>query len=388
MTFYMQHGYGKGNRLTTLGPPQHVSGVVLSPADEDALALPATAIAARGAGLDVLVDPQSYIYSARPSASAKHHPSHRIAFPAMDWSQSPSDTEAHLDAVRAMQSRINPDGTWIAPSVLQSGFADVWTPLSLQYARGAALTWPTERTLATIAIDESAFAVPGAMEDWLDIATTLSVRGFYLLVQRNNTQYPAVAWAPDRLANVLRLIYTLGDINRYRVHWGYSDSEGLLGLAVGASAISAGWSFGLRQFSTSKWIPSSGGRPSTIRVPMARLWSSIRALGEADDLYASTLRSDVFSADILARFPTGAFGNLSRSEAQDLYLLVIARAADRVSAIAGTSARLDYLSAELDSALDLFGRIESSSLTLEPRYRPRVAALREALRLFRSAESL
>jgi hypothetical protein len=388
MTFFLQHGFGKGNKIDLLATDNRLDGIVLSPADEDTNSLQATAATVRGHGGSVLLDPQTYVYSNQPVGTARNHATNGIAFGSLTWSQDARESQRQVEAVGRLNGVVNPNGAWIAPSVLQSGFADVWTPLAIQLARTASDSWGAERTIASVVLDESALATAGAAEDWLDVVTTLDVRGFYILVQRPSVKYPPQPWASERLSRLLSVIYSLSVLNGYEVHWGYSDSEGLLGLAAGAIAVSTGWSFGLRQFSTLKWVPAGGGKPAIIRVPLAPLWASVRASGEAEDLYASRLRASVFPPSILGRFPRGEFGSFTRTEAQTLYLHAIAGAARSISAVPTIPDRLDLVELRLREASDLHRRIADAGITLESSYRTRVSVMGDALADFRRREGV
>lgn len=386
MSLFLQHGYGKSNKFELLAPSPAVQLVVLSPTDEDRASLRSTAVAARSLGLATLIDPQTYIYSTDPAGYGRKHASHGLAFERVHWAQDAQVTTAQVQAVHAAQLEINPDGPWIAPTVFQTTLGDNWTPLALQLARTAASAWGASNTIASVVVDEAGFSNSEQLREWLNVATTLDVRGFYILVQRGNTGYPPVRWSPDRLSQLMSMIYTLGELNGYEIYWGFADQEGLLGLAAGATSVGSGWSYGLRQFSTGKWIPSKGGRPAVVRVPARGLWSPIRAVGEAPDLLSR--HPELFTALITGRFNESSFGALSNSDAQVLYLQDLADHAHRVMSNPTISARLDLLEGELGESLAAFRRLEAEQTVLEPRYQPRVEALAEALQLFRERESL
>ena len=389
MSFYIQHGYGKSRKIQALAETGDLAGVTLSPADEDADSLLATAELCRSLGLDVRIDPQTFVYTTAPSGSGKHHQSHGIDFPGIHWSQDAKTTELQVSAVGRMNTLINPLGGWVAPSVLQSSFTDVWTPVALQMARTAADSWGPNRTIASLVIEESALSTWDSIEDWLDVATTLDVKGFYILVARGNSSYPPVGWSSERLKNLLRLIYNLSEINDYEVSWGYSDAEGILGLAAGASSISSGWTYTLRQFKPSKWQPSdsAGGKAPIIRYNTRRLWSSLRVDREALDIYGSSLKQEVFAADEISNFALAPLDAMTRAEAQEQHMKVLARRSSDLS-LRGLGDRLDTVESSLELALDLFAKIRAENIVLESRYRPRVDNMLDALRNFRSSESL
>ncbi|TGY33282.1 hypothetical protein E5344_14640 [Microbacterium laevaniformans] len=277
-----------------------------------------------------------------------------------------------------------------APTVLQSSFDDVWTSTAFQLARTAAAEWGRANTIATLAIEDTALDTWRQVDEWLDVATTLDVRGFYVLVGRKDTSYPPVAWPTERLANLLRMIYVLSELNEYEVCWGYADGEGLVGLAAGASAIGAGWSYSLRQFKPSKWQPSDkkGGAQPNTRFYIDRLWSPILATAEADNLYESSLRDRIFTELELAQLDRKKLDEIGLVDAQLQFLEGLSRQAQAVGAISGTSDRLNYVQASLRYAAEAFRQIETSGIPMPSRYLGRVRALESAIERFRGAENL
>lgn len=389
MSFFIQHGYGKAQKINTLMSQGFTSGVILSPGDEDPSSLRATAEYCAQAGLRVFIDPQTYVYSTNPQGAPRNHPAHHLKPRNFSWAQSAESITRHIAIVGELNKAINPSGIWIAPAALQSTFTDVWTPLSIQFARTASDAWGGERTMVTLAIEESALSDWARIEDWLDVATTLDVAGFYVLVSRNESKYPGLPWAPTRLANLLRLVHTLGTLNQFEVIWGYSDLEGMLGVAAGASGMAAGWSYTLRQFSASKWQSTpGGGKPATVRVHVPRLWSLLRAETEAADIFNSAMRSQIFYPDQIEDLNRQPFSSISRPYAQEQHLMVLAERANSLGHLPTQAERLDTVQNSLILAIELFEGIGRLGLLTDPRYKARVQSLSEAMTIFRRSESL
>lgn len=387
--FYIQHGYGKSNKIQAVSARGDVAGVILSPAHEDMAHLAQTADACRNLGLSVLLDPQSYIYSLSPQGIAKNHADHDLEFTALHWSQPAAEVNRQIDAVGLANDNIgNADGLAIAPSPHQSNLTDYWMPVSLQYSRTASAAWGADRTLASIVIDENLLKSWDAVQEWLDILTTLDVRGFYLLINRYRTMYPAQAWDETALANLMRLIFTLTELNDYEVIWGYSDIDGLLGLGAGATGIASGWSYGLRGFTTTKWTETrSGGAAAVPRVHLARLWTPIR-FNEAEDLFGTREGRAMFPRSLRDHFDANSFESWGVAQAHNQHLLVLAARAASLSRRSDIPARLDALDSSLSDAIDRFAEIASLGLALDSRYVGRLRAYLNALRQFRAAESL
>ena len=199
MSFYLQHGYGKGQKIQNLDAAGNLTGVILSPSDESGASLKLTVDACNDMAIRVLLDPQTYIYSATPPGSPKRHVDFGLDFGSLHWSQDAASVGEIVAAVEKAHSELGIFDTLVAPTVIQPGFNDVWTPLALQYARTSAKQWGSERTLVTLALEQQSLASWPQIDDWLDIATTLDVRGFYILVNRPQPGYPAPAWSPECL---------------------------------------------------------------------------------------------------------------------------------------------------------------------------------------------
>lgn len=390
MNLYLQHGYGKGQKMQALAATGAIRGIILSPGDEDSTALARTAQDARALGLRVCVDPQTYVYSTAPKGVGRKHESHGIQFEDLHWSQEVSAITRQVAQVQEMHDRVNPGGLKFAPTVLQTSFDDVWTSTAFQLARTAAAEWGKEQTIATLAIEDTALETWRQVDEWLDVATTLEVRGFYILVGRKDTSYPPAAWSADRLANLLRMIYVLSELNDYEVCWGYADGEGLVGLAAGASALGAGWNYSLRQFKPTKWQPSDrkGGAQPNTRYYLERLWSPVLATAEADNLYDSDLRERVFTLRELAEIETRSLENFGLVDAQLQYLTGLSKQASAIASRGGVVDRLDYVQGTLSSASSLFGDIDAEGIPMTGRYSGRIRALELAVERFREAESL
>lgn len=389
MSFYVQHGHGKSSKIEDLAAKRaELQGVILSPGDEDKSSLRATASMVQGLGLTAILDPQTYVYSANPPGSGRCHSEHGLAFQPIHWSQDVSTVALIVDAVREANKDIGTDSLMIAPTCVQSSLTDVWTPLALQFARRAASEWGSSSTLVAVSMDESALGDWAAVADWLDVVTTIDARGFYFTVDRYRRSYPPAPWVPSRLANLMRVFYNLAVTNGYEVIWGYSDIEGLLGVASGASACASGWHYGLRDFTVGKWQPSTGrGGAATPRIHLGKLWTAVRS-DEAESIYQSGLRDEIFPGWAISRFAAGDFDGWSRTEAQDQHLDLLARRSGALAQFADIADRLGAIQRSLQAAMGRFDRLAQEGIQLPPQYKSRVAAFREAIELFAAAENL
>lgn len=380
MTFHIQHGYGKGDKIVRASLLAPVSGLVLSPADEEPDALSATARTLPEA-TSILVDPQSYVYSI-PGGSGRCHPSHDLEFRDLAWHQGPDVTEHHVRRVLALNQRIDSTSI-ISPSPLVSALPDTWAGLALAYAR-ATLAAADRPTLVTVAVHDTAFTNWTGTMQVIDALTTLEAEGFYLVVAQDGS-YPN-RWDARRLAGVLRFIYTLTELNGYRVVWGYSDIAGaLLGRSLAAEPAS-GWFYSLRYFASGKWTPSSGGRPSNPRAFGRGLLAPIEILTQGNELVASQFGNRVFPHDMTHEFASDSTPD--RSLAQTLHMVNIAHLANEVDPDTPISGRLDGAAAAIAAGLLLAKDLDDEGILVDPSHTTRLQTFSQALSEFRSAEGV
>lgn len=379
MTFLIQQGFGKGSKIPDVAADGHLEGVVLSPGDEDPAKLAQTVRSAQAIGLEAWLDPQSYIYAPDPSGSATHHPAHGLDVE-LSWHATPRQVNATIQAVADANTAAGTTGPRIAPTCWLSSFENIWTPATISLAATAAEEWGGDNTIVTVAASEDAFSDWNAVDRWLDVITTLEVRGFYLLVDRRGGPYPPNAWNVDRLANILRVIYRLGALNDYDVTWGYSDLEGLIGLAAGASHSASGWHYSLRQFNRNKWVAkSAGGSAPTPRILAGRLWAPLKAADEVRLLLENDALDDLFTARELSTIEAKPLEDWGLLDAQLQYLRLLARNADAIVELGDAEERIAEVHRRLLSAERRYDGIESEGILLDPRYVRRLTSMRDAL---------
>lgn len=389
MSLFVQHGYGKGDKVQRLLEDRLASGVVLSPADELADKLAATAAIARGVKASVLLDPQLYV-STIPDGTASRHEENSLDFSAVRWSAGTELVRMHVDQVLNLNHRVGTTAV-IAPAPLQTAFLDTWASVSIQYARETMRSTDAP-TYVSVAIDESALADWAPISQWLNEVTTLDCAGFYFVVARRDRPYPQL-WDPALLMNLLRIVYRLGVLNRYTVLWGFTDVAGLLSLAAGATAFGCGWFYSLRNFTRSKWVPKKGGSAPTARVLSPGLLAPVEALSEGGQLARSSIGETAFpDRELRSRLSSGE--PIPVSEARLQHLQVLGALAGGMSSGVPPRSRADAatLTAHVDEMLVTAREqlLEAGRLgiALATSYLTGVNQLREALRGFAELEGL
>lgn len=373
MSYWIQHGYGKGTKLTDIRTEVRVAGVILSPGDEDRDAICATVEAL--SGCEALLDPQTYVYSL-PGGTARFHRAHGLEFQPLSWSTPPGQILAIAQAVVDANKAVG-TARVIAPTCLQRSFADVWASLALQLTR-ATLDAADVPVLASLVVDEPALSSWREIQDWLDVATGLDVDGFYVVVNRGRAPYLA-PWDTTRLTNFLRLIYSLAELNNYEVIVGYADFEGLLAQSVGATGHATGWHYSLRRFSETKWQPSTGGRAAAPRYTSRPLLTPLRAVGEADQVASSKLSSRLITSSSARARLTDDPEHWSASDAWAQYLMAVGKLSDRMAAGADVPERVALMSEWSRRALGYLAELQEEGVVLPAPYETRLRAFGEAM---------
>ena len=389
MTFVLQHGYGKSDKIDVVSNLTPVSSVVLSPTDEDPGTLEQTVSRLKKRGIRPLLDPQTYLYTSGVDLAGRCHAGHGLNFPSIRWSQSPREVERVIASVWSANNRVGIESI-IAPSILQTSFEDIWTPLGIQYARAAAEAWPASEVFASAVFEEMAFGGWEQINDWLDEITTIDLTGFYLLTNhRSAAAYPASGWAADRLANVMRMIYTLTEINDYELIWGYADVEGLLGIAAGATGSATGWHNSLRRFSVDKWRPKSGGSQPIPRRFVSSLLSPLRLDGELSAIpqFGPGALPPGSSTDKLFQHYIDDPDSWRRDVAQKHYLISVASLVTELADLS-IPVRLDKVQRWIDTSLELFEALARQNLVFERSYVNKLRVLSRAVEIFREAEGV
>lgn len=385
MTLWIQHGYGKGDKLDALATHSGVGGVVLSPADEQPTTLEETATDTSSYGWVVSVDPQTYVRNI-PQGSGRLHEDNGLPVARLTWGLSPSEISDVVEATLELNSRLGTDVV-LSPAPVQQSFGDVWAPVSLQFAR-ATHDLADKPVYASVVVHEAGFSTWPEVELWLDELTRLDVEGVYLVVARSQRDYPPT-WLPETLSNILRVIYRLGVTNRYEVTWGYSDLAGLLGIAAGADAACAGWFYTLRSFATSKWQPSSGGSQPIPRVLADGLLAPLEAPSEATQAVSSSIASRVITSEAVRTRIANEPQGWGQTDAWQQHMETLASAVEDLEEFApGSSEALDYLIDRIGRARNDVRTLVGEGVALDPSHATSLENYQRALELLRTAEGI
>ena len=295
MTILAQHGWGKTDKIERGIANGSIQGVIMSPRDElpDNLASFLSKSQDKFPNAERLVDPQLYagtIWPVRDGNLQKYaHYSQRLT-PA---SFSPAGIREFVKAALDWQYELDVSAV-VAPTVMVDDLGSQWAQIAMMCAQETVTQHAgTDPLLISLLVGEDALRQRGPVDDWLDNLTQLNVDGFYVIVRRASEAYRQ-QFDPEVLASLLRVCYSLAELNQYRVFVGYTDMATLLLHAVGVTGTASGWSATLRQFNWRRFQPVSGGRPARARYSSRSLLNSIY-MTELDGIYNGGRVTDVLS---------------------------------------------------------------------------------------------
>jgi len=265
MSLYAQHGYGKSNKIDEGLRTKSLSGIILSPKNEklENLSNYVDFISGEFPDAEILFDPQLYVAAFQGVKkegnlkSYKYYPSSEVG---KNYLSVPKNIRKIVDDCLQYQSDIGVN-KFISPSILMDNFDSRWSQISLSLASEAIdqMDKPSDELLLTICVDENAFKNLELVKDYLDAISLFDVKGFYILIDRINTDTPNDI-DPDILINIMYFCHNLALINGYEVIVGYCDLIGLPLYCTGIRGIASGWHNTLRRFSRQDYVPRTGGK--------------------------------------------------------------------------------------------------------------------------------
>ncbi|MBD2860682.1 hypothetical protein [Paenibacillus oceani] len=397
MKLFVQQGYGKGNKIHQALDNGAVDGVILSPRDdtEDNLRLFRKDLIDNYPTAETLLDPQFY-YTLYMDGTTKnltnysYYPGHLT----MSAFRSIRDIQKYAEDAINFQLSMGADYI-LSPTLLINSFSDRQTQICMSLAEESNNVMKTnghaKPLLTSLVFSESALNETDRLNEFLNEISVLDLEGFYITVARNNKDYNQNFDSDLALANLLYFIYSLSEINEFKVVVGYADIIGLLYLGVGAYGIGTGWHNSSRKFTVQQRIlPSTGGRLPRERYNSIPLLNSI-LVSELDSIasntpsgiFQSVLSNTVEDKIILAGSnPSDAW---SRAMSHQQHWSAIKKASiDIFKGSKDISTRLDHLENAITNAMSLYTLMERYAVQLErASSRVHLNTWQSAIRLFR-----
>jgi hypothetical protein len=288
MNIFAQQGYGKGDKIHQGLDNNYLDGIILSPRDERKEKLEAfiKEVQQKYPSTELLFDPQFY-YSLYQEGTSKNLDSCTY-YPGIIKL---ADLRSFRNVSKYVKESIEYQEnlglkTIVSPNILIPNFGDRQAQIALSLAEeSAALAKEKDlKIYLSLIFSESALNESRNVNDYLNELTTLEVEGFYITIDRKTTDYNQTFESETTLLNLLTFIYSLSEINEYKVIMGYSDIIGILYTAVGAQGFATGWHNSSRKFTVQQRIlPSTGGRLPRERYTSIPLLNSI-LISELDSI--------------------------------------------------------------------------------------------------------
>lgn len=285
MTILAQHGWGKSDKIERGIADGSLEGVIMSPRDErpSNLASFLSDLSVADPSLKRFVDPQLHagtIQGARDGRLPCYEHYRRNLVPS---SFSPAAIQELVTEALNWQNSLEVSHV-VSPTVSVDDLGGRWAQIALMLAQETVARFNGNKPLLiSLVVREDALRQLAPIDNWLDELTRLDVDGFYLVVFRNSDMYRQ-HYDPEVLSSLMRVCYSLGELNQYRVFVGYSDMATLLLHAVGVTGTAAGWYANLKQFTMRRFEPISGGRRARPRYSSRPLLNSIY-MTELDGIY-------------------------------------------------------------------------------------------------------
>jgi hypothetical protein len=280
MKLFAQQGYGKGDKIHNGLDRKVLDGVILSPRDEKCsnMKIFRKELNEQYSSAEVLFDPQFY-YATFIDATSKnlnecdYYPGN---IPLSSLRQTKNLNKYAMDCLKYQQSL--GVSKLISPTIHIPNFTDRQAQIALTMAEESINVAQEidSPLIISLVFNENALNETANVNEFLNELSMLEAEGFYITVARSNTDYNQTFDESTSLTNLLTMIYSLADINEFKVIMGYSDIIGLLYLAVGAYGIGTGWYNSSRKFTIQQRIlPSKGGRVPRERYTSVPLLNSM-----------------------------------------------------------------------------------------------------------------
>ena len=358
MSIFAQHGFGKSDKIEQGIADGSIHGVIVSPRDERPEKL-AALLDSIPDSLERLADPQFYagiVVNPRVGKLPQYNHYRANLAPA---SFGPAAIREFVQDTLAWQDALNVSAV-VSPTVLVDAHTSRWAQIAMMLAQESINQHQANKPLLiSLVIAEEALQETQLVDSWLNEITQLDVDGFYLVIRRLSEAYRQ-QFEPDILTSLLRVCYSLAEINEYKVFVGYCDMVSPLLHAVGVTGTGAGWYSSLRQFGLRRFQQVTGGSQPRSRYTSGPLLNSIYVT-ELDAIYYSGLIADVLSGTSY----DGRFNMSTNPEnvgwpKRDAALHHWSALHDLVLAASGvtTSDRLTSVRSQIVEALALYAQVE------------------------------
>lgn len=361
MSLYAQQGYAKTGKIESALSSGYIDGVILSPRDEIPINLEnyTKSLAQMSIKKEILFDPQFYATTILPVK--KGYLDRYTYYDKLEGlsrsSFSPSKIREYVKKCLDYQMTL-PLTRLIAPSIHFDSFQDSWSQIVLSMAQESidyhAQLIGAPPLLLSLVFSETALVSTEAINEFLDAVSILDTKGFYILV-RCNSPLSQAQMSQNSLEKLLYFIYILSEINQFEVIVGYSDIVSILYQAVGANATACGWTNTTRQFTFSRFQPSTGGSQARPRYTSGPLLNSILVLPELAGIHSLGYINQVLTNTPLDNIFRNDPNSIWPADASSLHHWAsIKKLTDEILSFASVTERLNAVVEKIGTAKALY----------------------------------
>lgn len=283
MSLFAQHGYGKSSKIETAITSGDLAGVILSPKAESPQKLIdySSELYTKFPMIKVYFDPQFYICGLQGEVTAGkliEYPYYTGGLTRSSLSI-PTNLRNFTQDVLGFQHSLNLDA-FFSPTIAFDNFDGRESQTAIALAYESIGSVGTSDIYISLCIHENAFSNTTAMDEFLNVISLLETKGFYIIIERSSSTDKSTSVNSSALANIMKFIYILSEINGFDVIMGYSDLLSVLFATVGHPDFCCGWYNNLKMFSESNFRPSTGGRRPRKRYTSGILMSSLLLVPE------------------------------------------------------------------------------------------------------------
>lgn len=372
MSIYAQHGYGKSDKINRGIENGNIEGIILSPKDENPENMKHFINTIRNdyKDIEMLFDPQFYVSTLIPAREG-----YLLKYDYYKSSLIRANFMKHTDILEYITKTIDYQYELNLPKIVSStiivdDFNDPWSQISLTMAQEAEVYNSSKDNpkplIISLCFNETALKDGKAVDEYLDMLSLLNVTGFYILIRREGRN-SAFDIEPNILSRFMYMNYTLSYINQYEIILGCTDFVGIPIYCTGIRAISTGWFTGLKQFTLSRFQPSSGGRRPLPRYTSKGLLNCILQIPELQTIYELGMIDSVLSNtkyDSILKINPGRV--LWPSDIECLqHWQVLDAITKRIDEFKSISEKLDYFSELILETKKLYSDLEDSTMIWE-----------------------
>lgn len=356
MSLYVQHAYGKSDKIDNGIKDGNISGIILSPKAETPQNLEMY-IKNTDDDVEVLLDPQFYLSAFEGDISIGKLDKYNF-YP--DYTVNKKALSMPKNIHKIVEDNVNYQRqcglkTIVAPNIFFDSFDSRMSQIALSLANEAIEYCGQEDLLVSICVNETAFKNFDDVKDFLDIISLFNVSGFYIIIERNLSKNPSLIES-DTMANILYFLYNLSSINMYRVLLGYSDYIGVSLYVAGIEAIATGWYENSRKFDRENFYPKSAMRRPNKRYYSNKLFNSLLLVPEIQMIQEKNLLGKILSD---TRYDAYMYNDLSGGQWTDSISCLerwesIKHILNAIDAQGDVISRIIYMKEKVSQAMDIY----------------------------------